>query len=72
MAKEQKKRKFNPSWPSAQADTAERRTETSRQRTQRLNEIAHAIGYDSWRKLETAVLNGEAKVEQVNPTAIIV
>ena len=66
------KRKFNPNWPSAQADTAARRTATSAKRVQRLNEKAHAFGFETWRELETAVLKGKAEVVLVNPTAIIV
>lgn len=66
------KRKFNPEWPSAIADTAARRTATSAKRVQRLNEKAQTIGFESWRELETAVLRGKAEVVLVNPTAIIV
>ena len=38
------------------------RTQTRRQarRRQRLDEIAQAQGFDTWGKLETAVLNGSA------------
>lgn len=51
-------RKHNPAWP----DSAAARTERSRKRVARLNEIAQELGYDSWRKLETAVLAGELVV----------
>ena len=38
------------------------RTQTRRQtrRRQRLNEVAQAQGFDTWAKLETAVINGSA------------
>lgn len=48
------KRKHNPAW----ADNT--RAERSRKRLSRLNEIARAAGFDTWRKLETAALNGVA------------
>ena len=38
------------------------RTQTRRQtrRRQRLNEVAQAHGFDTWSKLETAVINGSS------------
>jgi hypothetical protein len=38
------------------------RTQARRQarRRQRLNEVAQAHGFDTWGKLETAILNGSA------------
>lgn len=41
------------------------RTERSQRRRARLNEIAKQFGFESWIKLETAVLNGQAKVVKV-------
>lgn len=39
--------------------------ERSKRRRERLDEIAHQHGFESWRRLETAVLNGQAKVVKV-------
>ncbi len=62
---EAKKRKRNPAWKDSTIK------ERSALRRQRLDEVAQLTGYESWRKLETAVLAGDVRVEQVNPTAII-
>lgn len=55
-------------WKMEDSTTGQR----ARQRRQQLDEIAQGIGYESWRKLETAALRGEVIVFQSNPTAIIV
>ena len=47
------------------------RTQARRQarRRQRLNEVAQAQGFDTWGKLETAVINGSSiAVTGVTPT----
>ena len=49
-------RKHNPAW----ADNTS--TERSRKRREALDAIAQAVGYETWRKLETAILNGLARV----------
>ena len=49
-------RKHNPAW----ADNT--RAERSKRRREALDAIARSVGYDTWRKLETAVLNGLARV----------
>lgn len=54
-------RKHNPAW----ADNT--RAERTKRRREALDAIAQAIGYDTWRKLETAVLNGAAVVTMVQP-----
>jgi len=40
-------------------------TSKSRQqrRRQSLNELAQALGFDSWGKLETAAINGDIKIK---------
>ena len=53
-----KPRKHNPAW----ADSREARAARQAKRLSRLNAIAQAAGYDTWRKLETAILNGLARV----------
>ena len=52
-------RKHNPAW----ADNT--RAERQARRRAALDEIARAVGYDTWRKLETAAINGEVKVVPV-------
>ena len=49
-------RKHNPAWKDATS------TERSRKRREALDAIAQAVGYETWRKLETAILNGLARV----------
>lgn len=60
------KRKHNPAW----ADNTNRHRTTERR--QRLDEVAHMAGFESWRKLETAVLKGDVEIVTKNPAAIIV
>lgn len=50
------KRKHNPAW----VDNT--RAERSKRRREALDTIARAVGFDTWRKLETAVLNGRAAI----------
>lgn len=57
-----KKRTHNPNWP----DTPEARRERQAKRRARLTEIAQAIGYDTWYKLETGILHGEATVTKTD------
>lgn len=56
------KRKFNPAWPSAQADTAARRTRVSRERRAKLEEKARLVGFKSLSQMMTAWLNGEIEI----------
>jgi hypothetical protein len=49
-------RKHNPAW----ADNT--RAERQARRRAALDEIARAAGYETWRKLETAVMNGRVRV----------
>lgn len=51
----------NARWPDRT------RTERTRRRVDALNKIAIDAGFDSWRKLETAVINGEAQVVKISP-----
>jgi len=46
------RRKHNPAWQ----DTTGAQRQAAR--LARLNEAAQAAGFDTWRKLETAVVNG--------------
>lgn len=50
-----RKRTNNPNWP----DTKEARAARQAKRMARLNELARAAGYETWRKLETAALSGD-------------
>jgi hypothetical protein len=52
------KRKHNPAWAD---NTAYRR---ATERRKRLDEIAKAAGFDTWRKLETAALKNEVQIKQ--------
>ena len=56
-------RKHNPAW----ADNT--RAERQARRRAALDEIARAVGYDTWRKLETAAINGKVKVVPVSEPA---
>lgn len=42
------------------------RTQRSARRVAGLNAIAVAAGFDSWRKLETAALNGAIKITKID------
>ena len=53
-----KPRKHNPAW----ADSREARATRQAKRLARLNELARRAGYETWRKLETAVMNGRVRV----------
>ena len=53
-----KPRKHNPEWK----DSREARAARQAKRLSRLNVIAQAAGFNTWRKLETAVLNGKAAI----------
>lgn len=46
------RRKRNPAWQDAT------RAKRQANRQAPLNEVAQALGFDSWRKFETAVKNG--------------
>ncbi len=52
-------RKHNPAW----ADNT--RAERQARRRAALDEIARTAGYETWRKLETAVMNGRVRVVPV-------
>jgi hypothetical protein len=52
-------RTYNPAWP----DSREARAQRQAKRQARLNEIAAGLGYASWRRLETAVINKDVEVE---------
>jgi len=54
-----KTKKFNPEWPSAQADTPAARAARQRDRRARLKTFAQDRGFGSIEALETALLNGE-------------
>lgn len=43
-------------------DTKEARRKRQAKRREKLNEAAKNIGYDTWHKLETAVIHGSVKV----------
>jgi hypothetical protein len=47
-------RKHNPAWRDAT------RAERQRRRQAALDAAAQAVGYETWRKFETAVVNGVA------------
>jgi hypothetical protein len=55
-----KPRKHNPAW--ADNTAAERTT----RRRAALDAIAQRVGYPTWRRLETAVLNGKVKLVPVD------
>lgn len=48
-------RKHNPAW----RDPPENRAARQRKRLDALNEIAQALGFETWRRLETAALRGD-------------
>ena len=50
---ERPKRTHQPHWQDAT------RAERQRRRQAALNDLARAAGFDSWRKLETAAINGD-------------
>lgn len=56
MTMPRKPRKWNPAWKD---NTRRKRTQIRRQQ---LDQIAQRLGFDSWRRLETAVLHGEVKI----------
>lgn len=62
---ESKRRKHNPAWH----DGREARAMRQRKRAARLDELAQAVGYETWRKLETAALNGDVTIVKVPPVA---
>lgn len=47
--------------PAPKGDTTQKRRQARRR--ERLNELAHAAGFPSWSAYETAVLNGDARIE---------
>jgi hypothetical protein len=47
--------------PAPKGDTTQ--TRRSSRRRKRLDEIAQAAGYGSWSAYETAVMNGESKIQ---------
>lgn len=54
-----KQRRFNPDWPSAQADTKEARAERKRAQRQRERDYLASIGFSSAEALITALMRGE-------------
>lgn len=56
------KRKFKPTWPSAVADTPERRNRVTRERQAKLDEKAKALGFKSFSELATAWLKGQVEI----------
>lgn len=40
-------------------------------RRRQLDELAHVIGYESWRALESAAICGDVEVSRINATAIV-
>jgi len=53
VSEEKPKRKHDPKWQDRTV------TERSRNRRKELNEIAVAIGYETWNKLVTAIKAGD-------------
>lgn len=47
--------------PAPKGDTTQKRRQSRRR--EKLNELAQAAGYPSWNAYETAVKNGEARIE---------
>jgi hypothetical protein len=62
-----KLRKFNPDWPSAKADTKERKKQSQQDRRAKLHKLALATGYKTWYKLETALANDEFELVRKEP-----
>lgn len=58
MEKQKPKRKHNPEWK----DSNEQKAARQRTRYQKQTDIAAALGYSSWAKLVTAIINGDVKV----------
>lgn len=58
---------WNPEWPSAKADTPERKAAAQRARYARMKKIADDAGYSSWSALVTAILNGEVEIPKKTP-----
>ena len=56
-------RRHNRAW----ADNT--RAERQARRRAALDEIARAVGYDTWRKLETACINGKLSIVAVSEPA---
>jgi hypothetical protein len=52
------RRTYNPAWH----DSREARAARQAKRQAKLDEIAAGLGYATWRKLETAVINGKAVI----------
>jgi hypothetical protein len=67
MTEPKKPRKFNPDWPSAKADTPERKAAAQRARYARMKKIAVDAGYSSWSELVTAILNGKVEIPPKPP-----
>lgn len=63
-------RKFNPDWPSAKADTPERKAAAQRKRYTRMKAKAKELGYDSWAALVTAILDGKVKLVKNPPDSV--
>lgn len=55
-----KPRKHNPAWP----DSREARAARQANRLSKLNDVARRCGFETWRRLETAVING-ARLEVI-------
>lgn len=45
------------------------RTQRSARRVAKLNELAKSVGFDTWRLLETAALNGAIKITKVGESS---
>jgi hypothetical protein len=58
------KRKFNPAWPSAQADSPERNQKAMRAGRQRRNKMAQTLGYPNAGALLSAIEQAGAEVRQ--------
>lgn len=56
------KKKFNPDWPSAKADTKERKKKSQQDRRAKLHAIAVSLGFETWYKAETAIASGAIKL----------
>lgn len=61
MTDDKPKRKYNPAW----RDPKEARATRQAKRLAQLNEAAQALGYPTWRKLETAIIRGDVKLDIV-------
>lgn len=56
-----KNEKKGAGFPAPKGDTTQQRRQARRR--ERLNELAQAAGFPSWSAYETAVLNGDVRIE---------